>query len=141
MAGSINLAEYVARITLDQSNLSKGLDEADKKIKTSLENISEKTGQAFKNIGGKVESAGKSFSKISVPLAGIGIAALKVGSDFQAGMSQVQAISGATGEDLELLTEKAKEMGASTKFSASEASEGLKYMAMEKWSVTWKQVA
>jgi len=48
-------------------------------------------------------------------------------------MSQVGAISGATGEDMKKLEAKAREMGATTKFSASEASEGLKYMAMAGW--------
>lgn len=135
MAGQIELAKYVAKIEADMSSLSRGLEQADAKIKESIGNMSQKFGQGFKDLGSKMEGIGKSVSKVSLPLAGIGIAALKVGSDFQAGMSEVQAISGATGKDLELLTEKAKEMGANTKFSASEASEGLKYMAMEKWSV------
>lgn len=60
-------------------------------------------------------------------------AAIRVGSSFEAGMSKVSAISGATGKDLDLLTEKAKEMGIKTKFSASDASEALTYMAMAGW--------
>ena len=63
----------------------------------------------------------------------LGAAAIKVGSDFEAGMSQVQAISGASGEDLEKLKNKAKEMGATTKFSATESAEALNYMAMAGW--------
>lgn len=59
--------------------------------------------------------------------------ALKVGSDFEAGMSEVSAISGATGKDLEQLKNKAMEMGATTKFSAIESAEALKYMAMAGW--------
>lgn len=59
--------------------------------------------------------------------------AIKVGSDFEAGMSKVEAISGATGADLEALTEKAKEMGAKTKFSATEAASAMEYMAMAGW--------
>ncbi len=65
--------------------------------------------------------------------ATLGTYAIKVGSDFEAGMSKVQAISGATGKDLERLTEKAKEMGAKTKFSASESAEAFQYMAMAGW--------
>ncbi|MDT2260792.1 phage tail tape measure protein [Paenibacillus larvae] len=48
-------------------------------------------------------------------------------------MSEVKAISGATGEDFEKLKAKAEELGANTKFSASEAASGLKYMAMAGW--------
>ena len=66
-------------------------------------------------------------------ITALGGAAIKVGSDFEAGMSQVQAVSGASGEELEKLKEKAKEMGASTKFSATESAEALNYMAMAGW--------
>lgn len=53
--------------------------------------------------------------------------------DFEAAMSQVQAISGASGSDFDNLTEKAKEMGATTKFNATEAAEAFNYMAMAGW--------
>lgn len=63
----------------------------------------------------------------------LGVAAVKVGSDFEGAMSKVEAISGATGSDLEALTNKAKEMGASTKFSATESANAFEYMAMAGW--------
>ncbi|NFG01774.1 phage tail tape measure protein [Clostridium sporogenes] len=66
-------------------------------------------------------------------LSGLGAYAIKVGSNFEEGMSKVSAISGATGEDLKKLTEKAKEMGAKTKFSATESAEAMQYMAMAGW--------
>ncbi len=53
--------------------------------------------------------------------------------DFQHAMSQVQAISGATGSELTELTKKAKEMGATTKFTATESAEAFNYMAMAGW--------
>lgn len=59
--------------------------------------------------------------------------AAKVGSDFEAAMSKVQAISMATAGDMFLLEEKAKQMGATTKFSATEAAEAMQYMAMAGW--------
>ncbi len=68
-------------------------------------------------------------------LSGLGAYALKVGSNFEEGMSKVSAISGATGEDLKKLTEKAKEMGAKTKFSATESAEAMQYMAMAGWKL------
>ena len=75
----------------------------------------------------------KILGGVATGITALGGAAIKVGSDFEAGMSQVQAISGASGEDLEKLKEKAKEMGASTKFSATESAEALNYMAMAGW--------
>lgn len=73
------------------------------------------------------------LSGASAAVGAIGTAAIKVGSDFEAGMSEVAAISGATGDELDKLTEKAKEMGAKTKFSATESANALSYMAMAGW--------
>ena len=58
---------------------------------------------------------------------------LRVGASFEQGMAQVGAISGASAEEMEILNQKAKEMGETTKFSATEASEAFGYMAMAGW--------
>ncbi len=103
------------------------------KLSKSLEPL----GQTLQNAGKKMEDVGKNLSmKVTAPLVALGGVAVKVGSDFEAGMSEVGAISEATGEDLKKLEEKAKEMGATTKFSASESAEALKYMAMAGWDTT-----
>ena len=59
--------------------------------------------------------------------------AIQTYQGFEAAMSQVQAISGATSSDLVKLTNKAKEMGATTKFTAQESAEAFNYMAMAGW--------
>ncbi len=61
-------------------------------------------------------------------------AAVSVGSDFESAMSEVAAISGATDDELQKLSDKAKEMGSSTKYSATEAAEALKYMSLAGWT-------
>ncbi len=66
-------------------------------------------------------------------VVGIGTAAVKTGADFESSMSNVKAISGATGSEMKSLTDKAKEMGAKTKFSASESADAFSYMAMAGW--------
>lgn len=53
--------------------------------------------------------------------------------DFESMMSQVKAISGATGQAFDDLTAKAQEMGATTKFTATESAEAFNYMAMAGW--------
>ena len=58
---------------------------------------------------------------------------VEVGSAFEASMSEVQAISGATGAELEKMSAKAKQLGSTTKFSATEASQAFKYMALAGW--------
>lgn len=94
----------------------------------------EQAGEKMKKAGEKMTDAGKKLTtRVSAPIVALGGIALKTGMDFEASMSEVAAISGATGDDLVRLTEKAKEMGATTKFSASESAEALKYMAMAGW--------
>lgn len=63
----------------------------------------------------------------------LGKQTLEAGMNFEQGMAQVAAVSGASAEDLDALTEKAKEMGESTKFSATESAEAFNYMAMAGW--------
>ena len=62
-----------------------------------------------------------------------GTAAVKTAADFDSAMSKVAAVSGATGDELDALRDKAREMGAKTKFSASEAADAMNYMAMAGW--------
>ena len=80
-----------------------------------------------------LKATGAILAGTATAIGAIGAASVKVGSDFEASMSKVAAISGATGDDLKALTDKAKEMGATTKFSASESADALHYMAMAGW--------
>ncbi len=80
-----------------------------------------------------VAAAGKALAGITAAVGtGIG-AAVKVGASFEAEMSKVSAISGAAGTELDLLADKAKEMGSKTKFSATESAQAFEYMAMAGW--------
>src|SRR5699024_8462974 len=71
--------------------------------------------------------------KVTAPIAGIGVAAIKVGTEFEESMSHVASVSGATGDDLQSLEDKAREMGATTNKSASEAADAMGYMALAGW--------
>lgn len=93
----------------------------------------DEVGTAMQNVGGKITSVGKTVSVASGAVIGMGTAAVKTAADFDSAMSQVAAVSGATGEEFEALREKAREMGEKTKFSASEAAEAMNYMAMAGW--------
>lgn len=93
------------------------------------------------NALGSLKSGLGSMMSGAVPQAmgmmglGMGIAdTINTYKNFQAQMSTVQAISGATGDSLQRLTDKAKEMGATTQFSATEAGQAMEYMAMAGWS-------
>ncbi len=73
---------------------------------------------------------------MTTPIVGLGTVAVKTAADFDTAMSQVGAVSGATGKDLDALRDKAREMGSKTKFSASEAAEAMNYMAMAGWKTS-----
>ena len=93
-----------------------------------------KVGNKIKKSGRNIENAGKTLTKgITTPVAAMGTGMIKTAMDFEAGMDKVQAISGASEKNMSALTEKAKEMGAKTKFSASESADAFSYMAMAGW--------
>lgn len=91
--------------------------------------------EQFKQIGKKATEVGKTLTtKISAPLAAVGAASLKVGMDFDKAMSQVAATMGKTVDEISDLRDFAQEMGATTAFSATQAAEGLNYMALAGYS-------
>ena len=93
----------------------------------------DQAGKKMEAFGDSVTSAGQKIMPASMAVAGLGAAAVKTTSDFDTSMSKVAAVSGATGDDLDALRDKAREMGAKTKFSASEAADAMNYMAMAGW--------
>lgn len=99
---------------------------------TALAKIDE-IGGKLESVGNSISGVGKKMMPISTAVGGLGIAAVKTAADFDSAMSQVAAVSGATGDDLQALRDKAREMGEKTKFSASEAAQAMNYMAMAGW--------
>ena len=93
----------------------------------------DEAGEKLQDIGSSVENVGKKFLPVTAAVTGLGTAAVKTAADFDSEMSKVSAISGATGDDFDQLRAKAREMGAKTKFSASEAASAMEYMAMAGW--------
>ena len=93
----------------------------------------DQAGKKMEAFGDSVTSAGQKIMPASMAVAGLGAAAVKTAADFDTSMSKVAAVSGATGDDLDALRDKAREMGAKTKFSASEAADAMNYMAMAGW--------
>lgn len=94
----------------------------------------EELGNKVTAVGDKLASIGSSMTAtVTAPIVAGFTAAVKTTGDFDAAMSKVQAVSGASADDMVLLRDKAKEMGETTKFSASESAEALNYMAMAGW--------
>ena len=132
--GTISKDQYDAlqREIIETENELKRLEEQANQSATALQKISA-TGEKLKDVGSNIEGAGKKLLPVTATVTAFGTASVKTAADFEAAMSKVAAVSGATGSDLEALSKKAREMGSKTKFSASEAAEAMNYMAMAGW--------
>ena len=90
--------------------------------------------QSLGNISEKAEAAGRvTTQNVTKPIVEGFTSAVKITANFDKSMSQVAAISGVAGDELETLRNKAREMGAATKFSAADAADAMNYMAMAGW--------
>lgn len=142
--------KYLEEAKNSADGCATSIDEFGKSVKqanTEVDDLNSNAGEAgevFTGLGEKIASA--------VVMKGVSVAAdalgtlkdkaveaaeyvVEVGSSFEAGMSEVEAISGATGSELEALEDKAKSLGSSTKFSATEATSAMTNMSLAGWSV------
>lgn len=115
------IRNLVVKIAADISSLSAGLQKAEKKLKG--------VSNSFGKIGNKLTA------NITAPLMAITGLAVKVSAEFEQSMANAASVSGATGEELERMKEIAREMGAKTVFSASQAADAMYYMASAGYKV------
>src|SRR5690606_12261224 len=109
-AGAIRAGRAFVELFADDSKLAAGLRQASAKLK------------AF---GASVTSRGKQMPGIGAAIATPLAFAVKVFADFDDQMRSVRGVTGATGEAFVMLTEKAKELGRTTSFTASQVAEGM----------------
>ena len=125
--------QILAESRTELDRLNNELNEVPNGLQIMGQNM-QTAGQKIKSVGKGMETAGKGLSKyVTAPIVGLGTLAVKTTADFDTSMSNVRAISGATGEEFEALRNKAREMGATTKYSASEAADSLGFMALAGW--------
>jgi TP901 family phage tail tape measure protein len=130
---AVNMGTAIAYLELDTSKFTKGFVSARSDLQ-QFNNSSASISTRMTGLSNAMVAVGSTLTKsVSVPLATIGAMALKTTADFDAGMSEVKAISGATGTEFKQLETKAIQMGAKTKYSATEAASAFKYMAMAGW--------
>lgn len=128
------------QIDLDTVAL-KGLEKQAKESASVMGTQFQVAGQKMEELGSKINSVGDKLSavgqtlttRVTVPIVTGFTAAIKTTADFDAQMSKVKAISGATADEFDTLRDKAREMGEKTKFSATESGEAFEYMAMAGW--------
>ena len=135
--GEISQSQYDAlqREIIETERNLRDLERQADRSAVALQKIAA-TGEKLKTVGSAIEGVGQKLMPVTAAVGGIATAAVKVASDFDSAMSQVAAVSGATGKELEALRDKAREMGSRTKFSASEAAEAMNYMAMAGWKTS-----
>lgn len=132
---SVDVGTAIGYLDLDTSKFKKGFKSALDDLQTFSDKTT-KAGDKFTALGSAMTTTGSTLTKwVTTPLVGIGTAAFAVGNEFESAMSKVQAISGATGEQLEDLTEQAMDLGATTAFSASEAAAGMENLASAGFTV------
>ena len=139
----------------DINKTTKELDNLEDALNESSE-AGDDLGDAMEDAGQSAESASGGFTVMKGILADLAsnaiqmcVSAMKdfvtqsieVGKNFDSAMSEVSAISGATGKDLQMLRDTAKEFGSTTMFSASEAADALKYMSLAGWDANTSAAA
>ena len=117
--------DILVKIGANITDFSRKMAESQKALR-KFSDDSQLVFDSFKQTGAMVTGAGIALS------VGLG-SAVKTASDFDTQMSKVKAISGATEEEFNKLRETAKKLGAETAFSASQASEGMEYLALAGW--------
>lgn len=129
--GEISQGQYDAlqREIIETEQELRRLEEQANQSATAMQKIAA-TGEKWKTAGANIEAAGKKLLPITGVVTAAGTAAVTTAANFESSMSKVAAVSGASGAELEALGKKARELASTSKFSASEAAEGLNYMAM-----------
>lgn len=119
-----NIMEIIVRAVDQASNVLNNIGRQGEQATKNLE-------KSFKNAGKAMTNAGKTLTtNVTAPLAGLATVSVATVAKFDDSMSQVAAISGATGNDLERLRNLAKDLGATTRYSASEAADAMTYLAL-----------
>lgn len=126
-AESVRLETEVDKLKDKQVDLKKTMDEAGEGAK----GFGEKSVEALETVEATLATVG--ISKALGEIRDAYMDCVNTAGDFEASMSNVEALSGATGEELTALSDKAKEMGATTKFTAGESADALSYMALAGW--------
>lgn len=118
-----NMSGGLLRVARNTQGVSREMQSATRNVVRFKDKIAKSVGNAVKTTAKVGLAAGAGFAAFAV----------KSGASFEAQMSKVKAISGASNSDMVRLTQTAKKMGESTKFTATESGQALEYMAMAGW--------
>jgi hypothetical protein len=121
-----NLGTATIRTRMDTSGLKTGIADATGQLRA----FGQASSRSLQAVGKDFQAAGRAIStRISLPLAAAGAAIVKVAADFERATNRVSALTGATADQFERLRDQAKELGATTQFSATQAAEAQAFLA------------
>lgn len=126
---AVSIDAYGKAVTASEKN-TRVLNDSTQRAIQSLEGLSR--GAATIKV---LETVSQSVRQIAGEINEVSDKIVDVGSSFESAMSEVEAISGATGDELGKLTSKAEELGSTTKFTATEVGNAFKYMSLAGWDV------
>lgn len=131
---AIPVGTAVGYLTLDYTDFSKNLKTAVSEANQLSGKFADTLGSGLTTIGDKISSVGSSLTTaITLPLAAAAGASIKFGAEFDKGMSNVKAVSGATAEEFQEMRDAAIDWGEKTVYTATEASDALYYMGLAGW--------
>lgn len=134
---AIDVGSAVGHLDLDINGFLKSLKTAQNEAEDTTKRISSIIGGHLQSAGKNLETVGSTLTKtVTAPIIGLGGLVIKTSSTFESAMSRVQAVSGASGGELQKLNKKAQELGATTAWSASEVADGMTEMAKAGWSAS-----
>ena len=139
-ARTSELGSSTLMLSIDSSEFSKGLKDAKAKAEQFSQDVWKHVQKGSKRFA---QEHAKTFRKVgmamsasvTLPVAGFALAAVKASVDFEEAMEEVIAVSGATGAQVDALTERAKDLGTTTEKTAVQAAEGMKFLAMAGFEV------
>lgn len=143
---SESLGRSVLELDTDDTKLRRGIrtgrrgaQSLDRDFERTAKNIAanfQRVGKQMQDIGDRAQRVGSTLSRrVTAPILALGGAVAYAGANFEREMNAVKAISGATGADLERLSQQAQELGSTTQFSAGQAAQGMQFLSMAGFGV------
>lgn len=121
----MNLFKLVGSVYIETSK-------AESQLK-KVEGVASGVASGFKAVGSKMTEVGKSMMKVTAGIAAVGAYSVKQAASLESAIDKVKALSGATEAETKALSDKAKEIGASTEWTAEQVADAMQYMALAGW--------
>jgi TP901 family phage tail tape measure protein len=119
------------RLVADGTQLQEDVRKEAEKAKGTFSGMMQDAGAGITNFGRELSQTGKNMTKkVTLPIVGVGASIVMTAGKFEAGMNKVKAVTGAAGTEFDALSNQAKELGRTTKFTAGQAADAMGFLGM-----------